>query len=173
MKTLLRALIFFSLFSGIYIATAQDIAPDSEQEYLSSCYYYSGLLGFNIDSMQNPDLYKTIIEWLGVRYHYSGDSKDGIDCSDFVCRILKNAYNRALDGSAADIYKDVKPVKKSQLKEGDLVFFKIRKKRVSHVGIYLSNNRFVHASVHEGVVVSDLDEPYYKKYFYKGGRLKG
>jgi lipoprotein Spr len=66
----------------------------------------------------------------------------------------------------------VKPLKKSQLREGDLVFFKIRKRRVSHVGVYLSHNRFIHASVHDGVVISDLDEPYYKKYFFKGGKVK-
>jgi len=122
--------------------------------------------------MQSPELYKSISDWLGVKYCYSGESKKGIDCSGFATTIYQAAYNRSLEGSAADIYKTVKPVKKSQLKEGDLVFFKIKRKRVSHVGVYLSHNRFIHASVHDGVVISDLDEPYYKKYFFKGGRTK-
>jgi lipoprotein Spr len=66
----------------------------------------------------------------------------------------------------------VKPIKKSALKEGDLVFFKIKQKRISHVGVYVGNNKFAHASVQNGVIISDLDEPYYKMYFYKGGRVE-
>jgi lipoprotein Spr len=162
--------VFFSL--AIAVCSAQD-SLDQEQQYLSNCYYYSGVLGFNVDSITHPALYKCINGWLGVKYCYSGDTKKGIDCSGFATAVYHDAFGKSLDGSAADIYKEVKPLKRSQLKEGDLVFFKIRKKRVSHIGVYLSNNRFVHASVHEGVVVSDLDEPYYKKYFFKGGRVKG
>jgi len=86
--------------------------------------------------------------------------------------LYKTSFDITLAQSAADIYKEVKPVKKSALKEGDLVFFKINKKKISHVGVYIGNNKFVHASVQSGVVISDLDEPYYKKYFYKAGRVK-
>jgi lipoprotein Spr len=63
------------------------------------------------------------------------------------------------------------PVSREELKEGDLVFFKINSRSITHVGIYLGNNRFAHASSSRGVVLSNLDEPYYKRYFYKGGRL--
>ncbi len=171
MKLSLRIVLFFS-FVANFVVSAQDTVGDTEQQYLSDCYYYSGLLGYNIDSIGNSKLYKGISEWLGVKYCYSGDSKDGIDCSGFATTIYHDAYDKMLEGSAADIYKTVTPVKKSQLKEGDLVFFKIRRKRISHVGVYLSHNRFVHASVHDGVVVSNMNEPYYKKYFFKGGRVK-
>ena len=51
--------------------------------------------------------------------------------------------------------------------EGDILFFKIKKGQISHVGVYLGNNTFAHASVHSGVIISDLDEDYYKKYFFK------
>jgi lipoprotein Spr len=74
-------------------------------------------------------------------------------------------------GSANDIFKKVTPIKKSELTEGDLVFFKIRTKRISHVGVYLGQNKFVHASLKRGVVVSNLNDPYYSKYFFKGGRI--
>ncbi len=67
----------------------------------------------------------------------------------------------------------VQPLEKPDLKEGDFVFIKIRKGQISHVGIYLGNNKFAHASVKTGVIISDLDEPYYKKYFYRGGRIEG
>ncbi len=172
MRQLLKIALCFLLSAHLSFVYAQDGGKDAEQQYLAECYYYSGLLGFNIDSMHNPELFKTISSWLGVKYCYSGDSKKGVDCSGFASEVYQDVFNKTLEGSAADIYKITKPLKKSQLKEGDLVFFKIRKKRVSHVGIYLSHNRFIHASVHEGVVISDLDEPYYKKYFYKGGRMK-
>ena len=75
--------------SNMAFVNAQDIASDAEQQYLSSCYYYSGMLGYNIDSIHNPDLYKSIISWLGVKYCYSGDSKDGIDCSGFASAVYQ------------------------------------------------------------------------------------
>ena len=52
------------------------------------------------------------------------------------------------------------------------MFFKIESDKVSHIGVYLQNNKFVHASTKKGIHIDDLDEPYYKKYFYKGGRIK-
>ena len=63
------------------------------------------------------------------------------------------------------------PVNREDLKEGDLVFFKINSRSITHVGVYLGNNRFAHASTTRGVALNSLDEPYYKRYFYKGGRL--
>lgn len=123
------------------------------------------------DSAVTPYLYYQVYDWVGTRYKYSGNSKKGIDCSGFVSEMYKNTYCIDLSGSSGSIFTQVKPVEKVELKEGDILFFKIRKKQISHVGVYLGNNKFAHASVHSGVIVSDLDEEYYKKYFYKGGRL--
>ena len=64
----------------------------------------------------------------------------------------------------------VSPVRKDELKEGDLVFFKIHSRSISHIGIYLGNDRFAHASS-KGVAISSLDDAYYSRYFYKGGRV--
>ena len=64
----------------------------------------------------------------------------------------------------------VSPVGRDDLKEGDLVFFKIHSRSISHIGIYLGNNRFAHASL-KGVAISSLDDAYYSRYFYKGGRV--
>jgi lipoprotein Spr len=58
------------------------------------------------------------------------------------------------------------------MREGDLVFFKIGQNTVSHVGVYLTNDRFVHASTSSGVMISDLKEPYWKKYYAGGGRME-
>jgi lipoprotein Spr len=145
---------------------------DSEQINLQRCYIYSNLLGYNIDTICNEELFATLSEWLGTKYCYSGNSKKGIDCSGFVSMLYKKAFHVQLDGSSGDIFKSVKPLKKSQLREGDMVFFKIRKKQISHVGVYLGQNKFAHASVKAGVTIDDLDEPYYKKYFFRAGRVK-
>jgi lipoprotein Spr len=60
---------------------------------------------------------------------------------------------------------------KEELKEGDLVFFKIGSRSITHMGVYMGNNKFAHASSSKGVMISDLDEAYWRKYYYKGGRM--
>jgi lipoprotein Spr len=144
---------------------------DTEQRQLALCFKYSNELGYNIDSISNESLFETVNQWMGTPYHYSGESKNGIDCSGLVCELYRSVYQKVLTGSAKDMYSKVDPLKKGELKEGDLVFFKIKKSRISHVGIYLGGNKFAHASTSRGVIISDLDDPYYKKYYYKGGRI--
>lgn len=132
--------------------------------------YYANYL-LKADSAITPYLFYQVYDWVGTRYRYSGETKKGIDCSGFVGEMYKTVYCITLTGGSADYFTRVTPIEKSDLKEGDMVFFKIKKNRISHVGIYLGNNKFAHASVRTGVIVSDLDEAYYKKYFFKGGRL--
>jgi lipoprotein Spr len=133
--------------------------------------YYSQLLGAALDSIQNTILFETAEEWLGAPYRYAGDDKSGVDCSGFAAVLYRCAYDIRLDGSSADLFSKSEPLKKEELMEGDLVFFKISKNRISHVGVYLGKNKFVHATTQAGVIISDLDEAYYKKSFYKGGRM--
>jgi lipoprotein Spr len=131
---------------------------------------YAALLNVPPDNITNKKLYSFIDEWYGVPYKYGGKNKDGIDCSNFTCTLYKNIYDRVLSGSSSAIFNQCKVIPKSNLKEGDLVFFKIEKDNISHIGIYLQNNKFVHATTKKGVMINDLDEEYYKKYFYKAGR---
>ena len=77
-----------------------------------------------------------------------------------------------MSGSSAEIFKACSPVDRGRLQEGDLVFFKINSSQISHVGVYLANENFVHATLQSGVIISSLNEAYYSKYFFKGGRLK-
>ena len=133
--------------------------------------FFYARYGLNADSAQTPFLYQKIYEWIGTRYCYAGESKKGIDCSGFTAAMYKQVYCIQLSGGSADFWRLVNPIKKEALKEGDLVFFKIRRKRISHVGIYLGNNKFAHASVKNGVIISDLNEAYYKKYYFSGGRV--
>ncbi len=124
------------------------------------------------DSACNPYLYYKVYDWAGTRYQYAGKSKKGIDCSGFVTEMYKEIYCIHLSGGSGSIWNLVKPVEKEELQEGDILFFKIRRGQISHVGVYLGNNKFAHASVNAGVVISDMDEDYYKKYFFKGGRIQ-
>ncbi len=137
--------------------------PSLEQFYSAYC--------LQPDSACNPYLYYQVYDWAGTRYQYSGRTKKGVDCSGFVTEMYKNTYCVNLTGGSRDIWTCVKPIEKEELQEGDLLFFKIRKGQISHVGVYLGNNKFAHASVNSGVTISDMDEDYYKKYFFKGGRV--
>ena len=139
------------------------------EEYLKG--YYSQVFGLDISDILNINLYSSIEKWLGTPYRYSGKSMDGIDCSSFVNKIYENTYCMLLSGNSADLAKQVKPLSKDKLQEGDLVFFKINKRSISHVGVYLGDDKFAHASRTKGVIISDLNHPYYRKYFVKGGRV--
>jgi hypothetical protein len=117
------------------------------------------------------ELYFQIYDWLGVKYSYGKDSKKGIDCSHFVSNIYRKVYGININGSSSSIFDGCFKVREEDLKEGDLVFFRInKKKKISHVGIYLQNRQFVHATIDRGVIISNLDENYYKKYFITGGK---
>lgn len=112
-----------------------------------------------------------VIDWMGSPYAYGLCSKDGTDCSGFTKEVIKSVYGINLVHSSAGIFGQCEAVIKQDLQQGDLVFFKIYKKRISHVGIYLADGYFIHASTRAGVIVSSLNEPYYLRTFYSGGRL--
>jgi len=132
---------------------------------------YSQLLSTDAEQVQNIPLYQNIDDWYGTRYKMGGTSKDGIDCSAFVQTIFISAFGISLPRTARDQYKSTSRISRTQLKEGDLLFFNTRG-GVSHVGIYLQNNKFVHAST-SGVMISDMFEPYYVKHFIAAGRVTG
>lgn len=120
----------------------------------------------------NRELYSFIDEWYGVRYQFGGTTKKGIDCSAFCRELYKNVYSKQLDRTSREQFADAKFIgSKSQLKEGDLVFFKIRTRDISHVGVYLSDGKFVHASRSKGIVISSLDDSYWSRYYVGGGRV--
>lgn len=132
---------------------------------------YAELLAVAENDIDNIKLYAFIDEWYGTPYKYGGKNKSGIDCSNFSAQLYSNVYHKTLSGSSSSIFKQCKSLSKNELREGDLVFFKIEKEEISHIGIYLQNNKFVHATTKKGVMINDLNEAYYKKYYYKGGRI--
>ncbi|MEO6903234.1 MAG: C40 family peptidase [Bacteroidia bacterium] len=133
---------------------------------------YSTLLGVKSSDISNIALYSFIDKWYGTPYKYGGESKNGIDCSSFVTLLYKEVYNKTISGPSGTIFNQCSVASKNNLKEGDLVFFKIEKNKISHVGVYLQNNQFVHASTKKGVRIDNLNTTYYTTYFYKGACLK-
>ncbi len=124
------------------------------------------------NSPEDPKLLvKVAMGFLGAPYRLGGSSVKGIDCSAFVKKIYQ-FFNIDLPRTAFEQAHTGLGVARSELVEGDLLFFNTRRK-LGHVGIYIGNNEFVHASSRKrGVRVDNLDTPYYNKRFVKAVRLK-
>ena len=129
-------------------------------------------LGLERREGDNEQLYSAIQEWMGTPYKYGGTTKSGVDCSAFVGNVFRQVYKVNLHRVANDIQQDVTPVEKNELREGDIVFFTNSKGRVSHVGIYLRDGMFAHASTSRGVIISRLSDTYWSKHFYRCGRVR-
>ncbi|OJW80970.1 MAG: hypothetical protein BGO69_19790 [Bacteroidetes bacterium 46-16] len=133
---------------------------------------YASMLGVLPNMLHNFSLYQFIDEWYGVRYRYGGTDKSGIDCSAFVQRLYEQVFGTDVVRTAFEQFQSVDLMKNiNNLREGDLVFFRIHRKRISHVGIYLVNNFFVHASLSQGVMISNLNEDYWQRFFAGAGRV--
>lgn len=134
---------------------------------------YGQLLDIPVEDVRNFRLYGFIEDWYGTPYRMGGKTKDGIDCSAFTNTLLSAVFQLSLTGTSAQMFEQVKKLRsRSELREGDLVFFRIGHKRISHVGVYLENDRFVHASTSSGVMISDLNEAYWKRYYAGAGRVQ-
>lgn len=165
-----RYIVLCILFLGVQLK-AQECAEENirAQEVVSATVdnSYADILPLKADLIQIAN------EWKGVRYRYGGMSKQGTDCSGFVTRVLERAMpDVKLPRSSRDMYKETLRIPLSRAKAGDLVFFRNGNALpISHVGIYLGEGYFVHATGYYGVVISHLSEDYHKKTFYAVTRI--
>ena len=129
-------------------------------------------LGMDIELTDNHKLYVNAAEWIGTPYRAGGDSRHGTDCSGLVSQLYKKTYRMHLSRSTDGQLKESNKIARRNLREGDLVFFTSRssRKKVAHVGIYLKDGKFIHASTSRGVIISSLNEDYYRKHWLSGGR---
>ena len=159
--------------------SSKDGVSDSRIEKPSN---YSSLakackkLGVSQSKVNNKNLYIVSAQWIGTSYKYGGMSASGVDCSGLTNIIVKKVYGKSLSRSSAGIYSnDVNKIGKSKIKEGDLVFFRTDGKKSStpnHVGIYLNDDKFIHASTSKGVIVSSMSQQYYVTNYIGAGRIK-
>jgi cell wall-associated NlpC family hydrolase len=123
---------------------------------------------------EGNEIEKSIIaeyqRWKGTRHKMGGNGSRGIDCSGFVKAIYRNAFNIDLPRTTKDQVKQGKPVAFRELQPGDLVFFK-PPTYARHVGVFLSQSEFVHASKTKGVTVSRIDARYWGKYYWTARRI--
>lgn len=157
------------------VITNEDPIINAEEIQLAE--KLSTILRIEIETPRdNLHLYSFVDDWIGTRYRFGGTTKKGTDCSGFVYRLYQDVYNTDVGRqSSADLMNKTKRIKKNDLREGDLVFFNINNRRggrASHVGVYLKDNKFIHASTRRGVIISDLDEPYYEKTYLGAGRVE-
>lgn len=147
--------------------TYRRIAKENDKQQDAILEYESPL-----DILKNKTLTSFISQWWGVPYLYGGTTKLGIDCSAFVQRLYEKVYQTELERTANQQFSSSLYISDwNKLNVGDLVFFKIRTHSISHVGVYLGNGKFVHASASSGVMISDLNDQYWNKYYAGGGKV--
>ena len=131
---------------------------------------YAMMTDQEVESINNFALYSFIEDWWATRYQYGGSGRSGIDCSAFTSKLLLEVYGVTIPRIAKDQHDVCNKITLENLAEGDLVFFNTHG-GISHVGIYLGNNYFVHSSVQSGVTISSLTDDYYSRKFVSGGRV--
>jgi len=145
-------------------------AQQAERDFYKE---HSQKLGVQLKGNEHKGLLRVSAQWLGTPYKYGGTSQRGIDCSAFVGVVYKDALGITLPRNSSAIAKSVTNVQRNSLQCGDIVFFTNKEKRISHVGIYLSDNKFIHASTSKGVSVTSLSNSYWNSYYAGAGRVKG
>ncbi|WP_156292591.1 bifunctional murein DD-endopeptidase/murein LD-carboxypeptidase [Serratia oryzae] len=126
--------------------------------------------------VRNVDIKSKIMDqyadWKGVRYRLGGDTKRGIDCSGFVQRTFREQFGMDLPRSTYEQEDMGKKIQRAKLRPGDLVLFRAGSTG-RHVGIYLGNDKFVHASTSSGVTISSMNETYWDKRYREARRVLG
>lgn len=157
--------------------TAADpyVIPDLNPDLLPTLQFkYAILLDIPVEEPIDHKVLGFLEHWYGTTYRMGGRDLNGVDCSSFAQFYMGAIYNVQLPRTSREQFSFAQPISLSDLREGDLVFFYTgRKKQVSHVGVYLRNNRFAHASTRNGVIISSMNEGYYHDRFMGGGRVVG
>ena len=158
--------------------TKEDILIAMKNTLLMVCFSILLGCGYSMDShhpaLVLETLYQRHEQWQGTPYQLGGRSQQGIDCSGFVALTFNQEFGIQLPRTTAAQAQLPGSVKKAELQTGDLVFFKIpQQKKYYHVGIYLEDHQFLHASTSQGVTVSDLHDDYWRTHFWQAVRVLG
>lgn len=151
-----------------------DISPDEietvDVSEIKQKYFSSGEI--NNPSTPKEKMLMEILKYINTPYQFGGNSKNGIDCSAFTQRIYNSCSIKLLRSAREQYMQGIEITDRDNLKFGDLVFFDTRKTvKPGHVGIYLDDNLFVHASSKNGVIVTPLNSDYYSERFMGARRI--
>jgi NlpC/P60 family len=153
-------------------------ADSSTSKYDTIQLKYAKYLDVKPDEIRNLRLYRFIDRWMNTPYIFGGKDEKGIDCSAFVEKLLAEVYDVKLPRTSLQQFYTKHITKFSSVKnltEGDLVFFKISDEpgpEVSHVGLYLQNDKFINATTTKGVIIANLNGSYWKKRLVAAGKVK-
>lgn len=151
----------------------RNVPPVTAEIFYSQQFKYAILLDRPVEEIQDHRFIAFMEYWYGTPYRMGGMDTLGIDCSGFVWQFYNFLYHHNLPRTSQAQFAACKPVDRTTLQQGDLVFFHTqRRKRISHVGVYLVNNKFAHASSRNGVMISDLSEDFYAKTFAGAGTFR-
>ena len=122
------------------------------------------------DKSRKAALYRHYHEWKGTEYRLGGMSKEGIDCSAFVYLTYRSKFGITLPRTTRHQSTRGVPIPQQKLQTGDLVFFKTGVNN-RHVGIFLEDRKFLHASSSKGVMISSLDNNYWAGKYWTARRI--
>ncbi|MCW3124099.1 MAG: glycoside hydrolase [Flavipsychrobacter sp.] len=151
-------------------AEGQEMLPEETDSLITR---YAQMIAMNPKDMSNLPLYRFVDEWYGTAYKWGGTDIDGIDCSGFSQKLYEDIYGVDLLRTVRMQHRSCDRIKHVEdAVQGDLVFFRIRRFRISHVGVYLANGYFVHASSSHGVVISNMNDRYWHRRYAGCGRIE-
>ncbi|MCL1051913.1 NlpC/P60 family protein [Shewanella abyssi] len=154
----------------ILLLNACSSAPSAPSRDISNRDNSSEKIALDNATAVKKQLMQLHSEWKGTPYRFGGMSKSGVDCSGFVALGFNDKFGVKLPRTTDEQRSVGKSVSKNQLREGDLVFFKTGWS-TRHVGIYIGNDQFLHASTSQGVMISSLNNRYWKQKYWLSRRL--
>lgn len=160
-----RNIVLFSCIIAFFMSPSWAFCMQSRSDSLLSSY---GLTDRQFENKAK--------EYVGVPYRKGGTSKKGMDCSGFSRMLYDTIFNIELPHSSSEQYRfsELQKISNTGMQPGDLIFFANKgKKRINHVGVYLSKGKFIHASSSQGITVSRLGDRYWKKRFVGSRRHVG
>jgi cell wall-associated NlpC family hydrolase len=122
-------------------------------------------------ALNRDDVLLEIVSLLGVPYEYGGAGRGGMDCSAFTEAVYGGALRVQIPRSTSDQFREGTEIERDRLRFGDLVFFNTTGESPSHVGIYIEDDLFAHASVSYGVTISSMESQYYRDRFVGARRI--